>query len=36
MTLVATSAAACASGSIRIRNGGDGMNCSQKPIPTMR
>jgi hypothetical protein len=36
MTLVATSAAACASGGIRIRNGGDPMNCSQNKIPAIR
>ena len=36
MTLVATRATACASGGIRIRNGGEWMNCSQNSTPAMK
>jgi hypothetical protein len=36
VTLVATSASACEIGGIRIRNGGEGMNCSQNSTPTSR
>ena len=36
MTFVPTRATACASGGIRIRNGGEGMNCSQNSTPAMK
>src|SRR5260370_5041892 len=36
MTFVATSATACERGGIRIRNGGEGMNCSQNSTPTRK
>ena len=36
ITFVATSASACATGGIRIRNGGEGMNCSQNSTPARK
>ena len=36
ITFVATIATACETGGIRIRNGGEGMNCSQNSTPTRK